>query len=233
MRSNLMIVDEEFLFDYRNSGVDKYVLNRLESLDSKFSGDKWLLESEPKRAIFSYIYKPLLTDRYLQQDAKILDIGGGLSTFTRQFLYDFDYGLCELMAHDRGLDFSSFRLSECKGHIIFDDWYNHLIGDCVYDLVIANDIFPNVDQRLDTFLRRARMQTKKLVMLLTWYEGERFYRSDRHDGDEIFFMVPWNKDQIFDCLTRHGVEVDFSFLNKNLESVYPNGRHLAIVEIVF
>ena len=61
-----------------------------------------------------------------------------------------------------------------------------------YDYIIANDLFPNVDQRLAMFVKKFKPFAKQLIITLTCYEADRFYITKRVDAEEVLTMKAWN-----------------------------------------
>lgn len=212
---------------------DDWVLEYLECSGNKryvdFVSDKWLLESPAKRYIFSLLYGRLMN--HGEPPLTILDVGGGLSSFTNILSGKHSYCLVDIMAHDNS-DAIEFAKENSGASISMVDWQEHIAGE-QYDVVIANDIFPNVDQRLAEFLDKYLPISKTILCSLTYYDACRYYKVKRVDADEIFFIIPWGSKQLIDCLGEFRdkiVNPDFSELAKPNESVFPNKRSVCIVE---
>lgn len=91
----------------KHADVEGYLKNdltriRLDQLsrpgDDDLTCQKWLRESAPKRFIFERIYGDLLAEGATRQ--RILDIGGGLTCFTRELASRHKYHLVDVLAHD-------------------------------------------------------------------------------------------------------------------------------------
>lgn len=104
------------------------------------------------------------------------------------------------------------------------DW-RALADNHGYDLVIANDLFPNVDQGLADFLANWYGKAE-LRLSLTVYEN-RYYRAQRIDGDEILTVRAWDWYQTREVLTRFGIRAHSICPPK--ESLFPNGRQVALL----
>ena len=150
--------------------------------------------------------------------------------FTRRFV-SHKYKLCEIFAHEETKTIEDFE----KQHIfkLFNkDWME--LGKEKFDLVIANDIFPNVDQRLDIFLTEWLPFTKKMLLSLTWYPGGKYFPVKRINADEIFYIVPWNAKQLIEALRPFSDRItnfEEHLLLSSKVSVYPNGRQVCCVEL--
>jgi SAM-dependent methyltransferase len=191
---------------------------------------RWLDESPAKRLVFDRLYGDLLRG---ERRLRVLDVGGGFTSFTRELARRHDYVLVDLLAHDAA-QAEAFRevLGPLRFHVL--DWYDYQ-PDSDFDVVIANDLFPNVDQRLPLFLSRFLPRTREIRLSLTYYETPRFYLARRLDGDEVLCMLAWNG-----ALTRAALEPFAARIREpHLEllavqqtgSVYPNGRQVCLVTL--
>jgi hypothetical protein len=198
--------------------------------DAGLTCQRWLDTSAPKRLVFERLYGDLLRG---ERRLRVLDVGGGLTSFTRELARRHDYVLVDLLAHDAEHAgafcemFGRFRL-----HV--SDWYAYE-PDSDFDIVIANDLFPNVDQRLPLFLARFLPRTREMRLSLTYYETPRFYLARRLDGDEVLCMLAWDG-----ALTRAALEpfagrirdpsLELLTAREN-ESVYSNGRQVCLITL--
>jgi len=73
------------------------------------------------------------------------------------------------------------------------DWYDHKPGN--YDVIIANDLFPNVDQRLELFLDKYLPHCKEMRLSLTYFDEPKWYRATRPEG-EVITMLAWTEKMI-------------------------------------
>lgn len=104
-----------------------------------------------------------------------------------------------------------------------------------YDLVIANDIFPNVDQRLEIFLERFLPCTKRMRLSLTYYDKPRFYMTRRIDADEMLCMLAWNGEHVASVLKKYTakiIDANFEIFLRPVQSVYPNARQVCLVDFI-
>ena len=60
------------------------------------------------------------------------------------------------------------------------DWFD--LKDENYDIIIANDIFPNVDQRLAMFLKFFLPRCKSMRLSLAWYNLIKYFQVKITDG---------------------------------------------------
>jgi hypothetical protein len=190
-------------------------------VDEGFASQRWLRDAAPKRLIFQELYGDLLVEGPRR---RVLDVGGGFTSLTRELLTRHDYCLLDFMAHD---DHGALAAVEAELGRFWQasDWIDlHSVG--TWDVVIANDLFPNVDQRLATFVERFLPHCAEMRLSLTCYDGRRFYRTRRLEGDEILIVVAWDPAQTARALHpyRHHVRGDLAALDEAIGTVYPNGR---------
>jgi hypothetical protein len=111
----------------------------------------------PKRKVYDKLYEPL----YHKWGLTVLDVGCG----------EIDPELTK--RHDyTGVDLSAGL-----------DWYE--FSPDKYDLIISNDLFPNVDQRLELFLDKYVPCCDEMRLSLTYHNEPRWYRTRRVDGGEM------------------------------------------------
>ena len=219
------------------SRIDEYLYNditekRLNTLslpsDESLTCQRWLRESAPKRFIYDKLYADVLS---CNERRRILDIGGGLTAFSRELASRHDYYLIDLLVHDDPT-IANVIANETNRHFLHvADWYDVDTGD--FELVIANDVFPNVDQRLEIFLERYLPKCNKLRLSLTWYDPPRFYPVKRIDCEEIFFITAWDQQRLESALRRFSnsiIDYNTNFFSNKQPSSFANGRHVCIVE---
>lgn len=227
----MILFSRKLLSQYkRNDVVLKFLLQMQDKNDLNFASHRWLLESPSKRLIFHQMYGDLLSSK----KKKILDVGGGYSSITKQLVQDHKYKLIDIMSHD---DHKSLRKIETRLGTNFwekRDWYD-VKGKEKYDLVVANDIFPNVDQRLTEFIKKYSTLSKEIRISLTFYNKPKFYKVKRVDAEEIFFIVPWNGEQLLNVLSRFKKNItDFrDALFKSDESIFENKRVVLMINMVY
>jgi hypothetical protein len=218
------VVDIYLRTDDTNSRLDKFS----DSVGEGYVCQRWLRESPAKRYIYEVIYGPLF-DGLTKQ--RVLDIGGGLTGLTNFLAERHEYILADILAHDHIKEVKRLTQMVRRDFIMNQDWLS--LAEGRYDLVLANDIFPNVDQRLEIFLEKFIPQCSRIRMLLTWYDTPHYYMTKRLDGEEILCMLAWNGDQIRDVLAKFQSRIlnpNFSLFDKSTNSVFNNGRQTCIIE---
>ena len=191
--------------------------------------DEWLRSSLPKRYIFNNFYSDLL---HSDEIKSVLDIGGGVTSFTEQLVTKHHYFLAELLAHGGNEYIENLESEGNRKFLLCNDWFE--IESRNYDLVVANDIFPNVDQRLEMFLDKYVPLARRIKLSLTFYEDQRFYFTKRLGCEELLCYLAWDSDKIIQVLRKYKdriVGYDESVFDDLAESVYPNGRHVCLLEL--
>ncbi|GMQ83164.1 MAG: hypothetical protein BMS9Abin05_2651 [Rhodothermia bacterium] len=193
---------------------------------------KWLRDSAPKRFIFEKLYGDLLRDSV---GLRVLDVGGGLTCFTRLLAERHKYHLIDLMAHADESIMRSLSTESRGPHIHVVDWYDFQPNEGGYDIVVANDLFPNVDQRLALFLDKILPISGEVRLSLTYYPDPRFYVTRRVRGDEYLCMLAWDGETTAHALERfveYLDEPELELMTRDSISVYPNGRQVCLVKFV-
>lgn len=226
------------MYIVERSKLDKYLLNdpiadllNSESIDEDESlvCHGWLRRTPAKRYIFGQLYGDILNSA---QSQVVLDVGGGLTGLTRVMARRHQYQLVDLLAHDGKSRADEISDEIGRQFVQAQDWMTFQPG--AYDLVIANDLFPNVDQRLEMFLEKFLPAAKRIRMSLTFYDKPRYYMTRRVDADEILCVLAWNGENLVNALRRFShriISPDFSIFSSTGESVFDNGRHVCLVEL--
>lgn len=222
-RLNTSLLDKYLAEDRILKFLDHTSLPQYEALTCQ----QWLRNTPPKR----YIYEDMYGDLIRGECRKVLDIGGGLTAFTSHFCQQHDYTLIELMAHD-AKDVSEFVLDSISNlNLFMGDWYDFEV-EKDYDFVIANDLLPNVDQRLELFLDKFLPHTREIRLSLTFYNDNRFYLTKRIDADELLCVKPWDGQQLLSTLLKYEARIinkDMTLLDIETKSLFPNGRQVILV----
>lgn len=206
--------------------------------DNVFVSQKWLFEIPAKRMIYADVYKELLKTKGL----KILDIGGGFCGLSRKLIENHDYILVDIMTAGNGEWLKDVEKEINKKFWQNMDW-DEFDEKESFDLIIANDIFPNVDQRLGKFLRKFNGRAKKIILAITCYDqkslladwSERiitfvYNKIRRVNGDRIVFIkAPTTKETNEILKTNLGANAPI--LEENKESIFKNGRIVYKMEI--
>lgn len=202
-----------------NDEILNLLLEHEESIDQKLTSHVWLKSDLVKRHIFNEVYSPLLRNENL----RVLDVGGGYTSITKYLSKRHDYTLLDIMAHD---NHDVFQELVIKNSIkwVKSDWYS-FIPEQNYDIIIANDIFPNVDQRLEDFISKYLNFTKQINLSLTYYNNGRFYKVKRVDADEILFLKAVDGKNLHHILNQFiPIENPEIFNQNSKKSLFPNGR---------
>jgi hypothetical protein len=193
--------------------------------------DRWLRASLPKRTVFAALYGDIVGSGRKQ---RILDVGGGVSSLTPRLCRGSDYTLVDILAHGGRDELRGWESESGQRILVEDDWYNSLDRESHYDVIIANDLFPNSDQRLELFLERALPLATEIRLSLTFYNHPRFYMCRRIDADEFLWLLAWTGRQTASAIERFADRViapDFSAFDGDQGSVYSNGRHVALATL--
>lgn len=121
-------------------------------------------------------------------------------------------------------------------HFLNGDWYEQELDED-FDIVIANDLFPDVDQRLELFIDRFIQKCKEMRLLLTFYNTPRFYTTKRVDDTEILTFLSWDgeitamKLQKYDNYFVDTTQEEIQKMKSTRESIYRNGRQCAYLKL--
>ena len=227
----MKLVDQNFVDAYLEDDWVAAFLSRPEScFFDACASQSWLHQSKVKRAIFASLYGDILRGG---SRLKIADVGGGLSAFSKTLSDIHDYTLVDIMAHDYA---RKQEISEAIPNVrlLASDWSEVDFEREEFDLIIANDLFPNVDQRLREFLGTIAMCGTRSLLTLTWHQGARYYRVQRIDAEEIMTIQAWNGSMVSDALTRYQTKINNyeSEIFRNVgQSIWENERYVAICEL--
>jgi hypothetical protein len=199
--------------------------------ESRLVIDRWLRASVPKRMVFAALYGDIIKSR---QNRRVLDVGGGVSSLTPWLCRTCGYCLIDILAHGGVDELRGWEVEFGQKILIEGDWYNALDSESNYDVIIANDLFPNSDQRLELFLERALPLASEIRLSLTFYNHPRFYMCRRIDADEFLCLLAWTGRQTASALERFADRIiapNLSVLEGDQGSVYSNGRHVALATL--
>ncbi len=219
----MILITDEIVKEY-DKGILDLLKEYTEYPDTLFKSHMWLTESPQKRAIYNLMYGDYL---YNKTNHKILDVGGGYSSLTRLLIKN----TAQYSVIDRFNDNRYTALPVRENILVGPDWYPHNPKE--YDVVIANDLFPNVDQRLRIFLEKYRKVSHKIILSLTFHNNPKFYDVVRNSGDELMCMLAYTGVDIENILKDYLVNImnpNFFVLDSK-ETVFPNGRQVCIVSI--
>ncbi len=225
------------LHHYNQSDLDSYMAsdhigdwlaaNTTQS-ERELGCNKWLIDSPVKRLLFHDIYADLLQ----QSSNLVLDIGGGVTAYTKRIGELNNYTLIDMLSHDdEAIAQDIFR----KYNITFfkDDWFN-VSFNTYFDIAICNDLFPNVDQRIQTFLNKLLPIARSIRVLLTYHNRDRFYKVKRIDADEVMFLKAVSGHEVGKILEEIFPELDkreLLGLTTDRPSLYANGRLVSLLRV--
>ena len=190
---------------------------------------QWLQDSPPKRYIYSELYKNLDS----QYSGRVLDIGGGLTAFSVHYARHFQYELVDLMHHDDSKQVEQFKKLMPENAVNVKDWAE-FIPKKNYDIIISNDLFPNVDQRLADFIEKFMPVSREIRLSLTFYNNNIYYKVKRLGRKEILFIRPWDARRLVEELSpfkKYIKNVDFKLFEDLSPSVFANGRQICLLTI--
>jgi len=189
-----------------------------------YQSQKWHEDLMIKRFVFSKVYgafvEPVQSDNFLDigdvslgKNTVILDVGGGVTAVTKYLNDNYTYTLMDVLP--------------CPSYVENrGEWSEDIVeSQDKYDIIIANDLFPNVDQRLDLFLKRYLPICS--VMLLSLTTSDHWYKTKRLDADETLFQQSWDDPFLFSTLRKYGFTLDAM----HGKSIFPNGRKVYAVSI--
>jgi hypothetical protein len=197
--------------------------------DERLTCQEWLMRTPPKRMIFDALYGDLLEG----PRRTVLDVGGGLTSLSRELAQRHDYTLVDVMAHDSAELVSAFLESAPEVRAVISDWYSAPLQDR-YEVVIANDLFPNVDQRLKQFVEAFLPRSGEIRLALTYYNSPRFYQTKRVDADEVMCMLAWDGRTTRACIEKYVDRVvapNLEHFEANSDSPFENGRQVCLLAL--
>lgn len=165
---------------------------RFQSLDIQAVANDWLQKQDWKRVLAYQLFHDLLNDA--SPHCRILEVGGGLSALSEQLARRHDYTLIELATHETEENYRKLEAHLGKSFITLGDWSDVRL-DGTYDLIIANDLFPNVDQRLYAFTDWAWSHAKELRLTMTYYENT-VWKVRRVQSNEFLTVCPWGLREV-------------------------------------
>lgn len=215
LRRRMIIKINKDLFDSYNDNLKVM----FETYKVESQSHIWHLDSKAKRFIYDMVYSDYLRplETTFKEPQSILDIGGGYTGLTPIIYKNHNYTLID------------FNKPEDENVRWYKDWFLYY-PNYKYDCIIANDIFPNVDQRLEEFLTRFLPTCKELRLVLTTYDN-RWYTTQRIDsGDEILTIKAWDDWQLNRVLNKFSYKITSLDSPTHFgESIFPNGRHVYYV----
>lgn len=114
------------------------------------------------------------------------------------------------------------------------DWYDLVVKD-TYDIVIANDIFPDVDQRMELFIDKFLPSCKELRLVMTYYNIAKFYLTKRCDDPEMMTFLSWDGEITAMKMMKYlknaptTTKAEIESMKYEKDSIYRNGRHVSYI----
>lgn len=222
----MVVYSEEMLHEYLK---DDWILKMMDEVmsaeEKEIRTNQWLYEMEPKRLIYADVYGDLLKTG----GKRVLDVGGGYNALTKVLGQKNDYHLLDFMAH--GGDSYLGRIEKkYKIHWINEDWFETKMSD--YDVIVANDIFPDVDQRMELFIEKAMAHCKELRLVITFYNNPRYYLTKRTNDLEMLTFLSWDGEITALKLRKYINRIENFNMEKlenmknDMSSIYWNGRQV-------
>lgn len=228
----MIVVNQELCNRYKTNDIVFEMLKKTScDGDFQFTSQRWLNDSFPKRVMYFHLYGDIVTGG--KESCRILDVGGGYSALTRLMIHRHEYTLLDIMSHDDHVSLRKIERESEKKFWINQDWSIYKTSND-YDYVIANDLFPNVDQRLEIFIEKFLPMCCELRLTLTYYNTPCFYVVKRVDADEIFYIQAWDGIQVKRVIENFGDRIynyNPGLLLGNPPSVFENNRQVCIVSI--
>ena len=212
----------------KNDWILQLLKDEMNADEELIRTNKWLLEMDNKRMIYADVYGDFLHTEEKSERKSVLDVGGGVNALTKRLAENSEYYLCDFLAHG-GSGYLSKINEEEQIHWIDQDWYEAELAE--YDVIIANDIFPDVDQRLELFIDRMIPKCHELRLVLTYYNEHRFYQMGRKDDSEVMTFLSWDGEILGMKLKKYLSRIDADEeelikMKDNHESIYWNGRQV-------
>lgn len=183
--------------------------------------------------IYSDVYGDLLKEC---RELSVLDVGGAYTSLTKRMLENVDYNLLDFIAHGGENTIGAIEKRCKKEFWINSDWMDVQCEDRAYDVIIANDIFPDVDQRMELFIDKFLPMCRELRLVLTFYNTPKYYRAKRTDDLEVLTFLSWDGEITALKLKKYADRLietsdeEIDKLKDFKDSIYWNGRQVAFVK---
>lgn len=199
-------------------------------IDAGLTSQRWLDQTPAKRMICQRLYGDILA---AASDRALLDVGGGLTALTPRLAANARYTLLDPLFHESQAGLRAVRDVSTSLTVVPQDW-SELVGEDSFDLVVANDLFPNVDQRLALFLDGVLPRAREVRLSLTFYNAPRFYRTKRIDADEQLCVLAFDGQRTASALAPYADRVEGwtpSLFAGDEGSCFPNGRQVVLATL--
>lgn len=193
--------------------------------------NRWLVDAPWKRVIYYKLFEDILFNK---EKLSLLEVGGNISFCTLLLCKRHCYTLLELASHEGEEHYRKLERALDKKFFIHCDWSEYEIRTEQFDLVIANDLFPNVDQRLYEFVERFIPLAKMIRLTLTYYKNT-YFTVKRVPSGELLTVKPWELEQIREFVNRYKDRIvgysDCLEYEDLKEIVFGNCRNVIALEI--
>lgn len=181
--------------------------------------DNWLLESSPKRFLYHMMYGDLLNKNLHISIAEIGPGNGSTASWVAEGR--------KWLPIDTDPNFEE----KCG---INGDWGENWrdIESC--QMVLANDVFPNVDQRVGMLFKLfLESSMTKLRISLTFFSDVKTYAAKRLDGDEVLTVKAMQTHEAKSVLLENFpgyANIIHAAFSDVPSSIFPNGRLVLVVD---
>ena len=211
----------------QNDWIEKLLKESYNDEEKEIRTNSWLEKMDNKRMIYADVYGDILTKK---SDKSVLDVGGGLNSLTKILANNSEYTLVDFLAHG-GQEYL-----KKHGENFNIEWYcqnwDKYEPNKVFDIIIANDIFPDVDQRMELFIEKFLPYCKEMRLVLTFYNEPKYYEAKRVDDAEVLTFLSWDGEITALKLKKYlsymidTIEEEIDKLIDFKESIYWNGRQV-------
>ena len=230
------------MITYHDEDLRKYLENDwiLKILEESMTDDersirtnKWLYEMDNKRMIYADVYGDILREK-ISDNLRVLDVGGGVTALTKHLAKNSRYTLLDFLAHG-GKEYLASFSDQYRISWIDGDWYDIDIDK--QDIVIANDIFPDVDMRMELFIDKMLPVCSELRLVITYYNSPRFYQMGRSDDPEVLTFLSWDGEITALKLRKYidrmidTTEKELTSISSETQSIYHNGRQVSYIRL--
>lgn len=193
------------------------------------TSQRWLDETPAKRFIYHELYADCLSQG---GPASLLDVGGGLTALTPLLAKERRYGLIDPLFHETPDSIAAVRQAAGGFEHMDADWHGTQTGD--WDLIVANDLFPNVDQRLALFLGWALPKAREVRLSVTFHNSPRWFTLQRAGLEERLTMLAFDGGRTRAALEPFAARIagwQPQLFDGNDGSVFPNGRQVVTLSV--
>ncbi len=231
----MKIYTKSDLVEYmKNDWIMSMLLENETKEEKSVRTNQWLKEIEAKRMIYADVYGDFLQQS--NSGLRVLDVGGGYNSLTKVMAQNVDYTLCDFLAHGGQ---AAILPSIVWVDSDWNDYYAQIGlggGKTEFDVIVANDIFPDVDQRIEIFIEKSLKIAKEVRLVITYYNTAKYYLTKRVDDSELMTFLSWDGEimamKLAKYLDNQSFSAELRFVMENeTKSIFRNGRQVAYVII--